>query len=221
MVSLLSPTVKRSITPRMDLAWGSTESAGLTGALSSNEMDQRVFRRHNEIYFGACVTQQSVDQLIRLTYEILDDESVRSSSVHREAGTITVMYHIASPGGYLGAAFKFVDFVKQLKHRKVRIVTVINSHAYSAATLMAMVADERRITQHATAMIHELFVGVSGKLTHLQSFLKYIQSSHDKMVALYQAHSKMTREEVETFMAKQTFFTSEEYLERGLVDHIV
>ena len=90
----------------------------------------------------------------------------------------------------------------------------------SAGTIMCIVADKRLITKHATAMIHELSSGRSGKFTHLMSYSKHLTDVHNILLNIYLEGSPNTKEELERILNTETWYNAQEYLDSGFVDEI-
>ena len=187
--------------------------------------DTDVYRSQNELWFNCSVTRESIDKLIKLVYSVIHDEKL---SAYRDNNELEIVLHIDSGGGVISSAFKFIDFMKQLKKKGVKWRTIINGHACSAATIIAVVADKRQITEHSYAMIHELSSVTWGSMTQLRSYQKHLDSVHDKLIKIYIDHAgekntddNTTKEEIEAIMNKETWFSAQEYKDKGFVDEVL
>jgi ATP-dependent Clp protease, protease subunit len=208
-----------------DFIWGNE-------MLHNKELKETdVYRCQNEIWFNYGVTTESIDKLIKLVYAVVHDEKL---SAYRDNNELEIILHIDSGGGLVSSAFKFIDFIKQLQKKKIKLRTIINGRACSAETLMAIVADKKQITEHSYAMIHELSSVTWGSMTQLRSYQKHLDSVHDHITQIYLKHNLLkkdsskqneegviTSEEIENIMNKETWFSADEYKKAGFVDEIL
>lgn len=188
----------------------------------SGVKDIHVYRTHNEVWFNHSVNDESINKLIKLMYEVVSDEKL---SAYRETVQKTeIILHIDSCGGSVKSVFKFIDFANLLRKKNVKIRTIINGFAASAATLMAIIGDEREITPHSYAMIHELSTVIHGRYTEIKSYTKCIDFLHAKILNIYKKHRNANADvksiNLEELLNKETWMDAEEYLKYGFVDRI-
>jgi ATP-dependent protease ClpP protease subunit len=198
-----------------DFIWG-----GSPAVLGHNHdiKEENLYRSQNEIWFSCDVKTLTINKLIKLMYAVIHDEHL---SAYREKGELEIVIHIDSYGGEVKAAFKFIDFVKQLQSKSVKVSTIINGAACSAATLMAIVGSKRQITEHSYAMIHELSSVVWGEYTKIKSYTHHLDTLHNQIVALYEKKCSLEKEAIQTLLEKETWFSAQEYLEKGFVDEVI
>lgn len=185
-----------------------------------------LYRSHNEIWFSTDIHSESINKLIKLMYEIIHDEKL---SAYRDDNGLEIIIHIDSGGGILSSTFKFIDFCKQLQKKNIRLRTIINGKACSAATLMAIVGNKRQITKHSYAMIHELSSATWGSMTQMRSYQKHLDYVHDQMIDIYLEHlsfinnenKKLERSDIESLLNKETWFSAIEYKNNGFVEEII
>lgn len=211
------------------LYWGGKEYSkeGKFEVLYSNIDSDDLYRERNEIWFSCCVSQKSINKLIKLIYEAIHDDKL---SAYKDAEDFfEVIIHIDSYGGHPGSAFKFIDFVEQLKKKKIKFRTIINGRACSAATLMAIVGNKKQITKHSYAMIHELQAVSGGYHTHIRSYQNYLNELQQQIVDTYNTYKNKTNDEeekvnidqIERWMAGETWFNAKSYLDIGFIDEII
>jgi len=197
-----------------DIVWGNEDVINMGKTVKESNL----YRSYNEIWFSCSVTNESINTLIKLMYEVLHDEKL---SAYRESSKeIEIVLHIDSPGGSVNSLFKFVDFVKLLKKKNIKLRTIINGRAASAATLMAIVGDVREITPHSHTMIHELSAVNHGYYTHMKSYSKHLDHCHAQIIDIYKKHIVDNKADIENLLLKETWLSAEEYLELGFVDKI-
>lgn len=195
--------------------WGASD----VSAYTFGSVTERVRAVNNEIYFVSVVDGQSIEALIKQINDVRATLATQSSSTLSKAERKSIVLYIDSPGGSLKDCFKFIDFVDIMKKtHDLRFVTVCTGMVASAATLMALVGDERYITENAICMIHELFGMSIGTYTHLSAGMKRLSMYHEKLVNLYCRHnSKLDRNTVNEMLRRETWFDANEYIEHGFV----
>lgn len=208
-----------------DLIWGDDNIENIDNSIK----DTSLYRSHNEVWFNCSINNDTINKLIKLMYEIIHDEKL---SAYRESSSeIEIILHIDSPGGCVRSALKFVDFVTLLKKKNIKLRTIINGYAASAATIIAIIGDSKEITPNSSAMIHELSSSFSGNYTHIKSYSKHLDFLHTKIVDIYTTHKNpqsghptpLEKKEdinIEELLLKQTWMNADEYLQIGFVDKI-
>ena len=199
-----------------DWYWGIPKATNefKTSSISEDE----IYRFQNEIWFSTTVNTKTTNQLIKLMHEALHDEKL---SAYREQNNLELILHIDSYGGVGKDAFKFVDFVQQLKTKKVKLRTIINGCACSAGTIMALCGDQRQITQNSYAMIHELASITCGSYTQLKSYAKHLDDIHNQIVKFYHDQTGMEIEKIRELLLKETYYTAAEYHAAGFVHNVI
>ena len=116
----------------------------------------------NHIYFYTAVTQRSACELVQHLRKL----NIRMQNQGVQFGTDPRIYlHINSEGGEVFAALAAVDAIR---NSVVPVTTIVEGCAASAATLMSVVGDERRIQRHAHMLIHQLSSDVWGKMAEIE-----------------------------------------------------
>lgn len=179
----------------------------------------RVKSLKNEIYFTSDVSADSIEALIKeMNTAIRASKDSKTGVLSRASSSSNrIILYIDSPGGTLKDCFKFIDCVEIMKRlHGVHLVTVCTGMVASAATLMAIVGDERYVTENATCMIHELFGGNIGTYTQLSSGMKRLSMYHKRILDLYERNnSTLTRDNIADLLQKETWFDAHEYVAMG------
>lgn len=182
---------------------------------SDDEEDIRVVQNH--IYFWCDVTKKSALDLTLKLNEVYN----KMRSLTLVGDPITPVYiHINSYGGDLDAALGVVDTMESLKVDGAKIVTIIEGNAASAATLISVVGNDRRIRPNAYMRIHNFSTGISGKKNELDEEYANLDKLEKIMIRVYKKHSNMNQTELEKQMAGEIDMTAEEAISKGLVDSI-
>ena len=101
-----------------------------------------------------------------------------------------------------------------------KIIAHIDGYAASAATFLAMAADEIEMASGAFFMIHNAWacaMGDSEDLLVTASLLKKIDAT---MVETYAARTQQTPEQITAWMDAETWFTAQEAVGYGFADRI-
>lgn len=181
---------------------------------------KNIYSIGEEIHFVDSISNKTIEIVIRKITKIINNKHKKYKD-GTEKLTITLI--ISSPGGSVDAILRFVDFISMVKkkYKYVEFKSIISGNAASAATIMAVVMDRRYMTTYATAMIHQLRSGTSGKYTELISYSKHLDYLHKVLIDIYLKHTNRTREQLEELLKNETWVSSSEYLEMGFIDEII
>ncbi|MHA1522833.1 MAG: head maturation protease, ClpP-related [Alphaproteobacteria bacterium] len=139
----------------------------------------------------------------------------RVSAALRSIGQRPVTVEINSPGGdYFEAATIFNQLVAHPGKVTVRILGL----AASSASLIAMAGDQIEIARNAQLMIHNAWVVVIGDRRELANANSWLTKIDTALAEIYAARSGQSVAEMATAMDQETFYTSAEAVEIGLVD---
>ncbi len=125
---------------------------------------------------------------------------------------------INSPGGDV---FDARAMATALRAHPARIVAHIDGLAASAASYVALAADEVEISEGAFLMIHNAWGVVLGNRHDLLEMALTLEKIDASIAADYQRKSGQDIATVQGWMDAETWFTAQEALEAGLVDRIV
>ena len=116
----------------------------------------------NHIYFYSEVSRIRMLELNRA----LEKVNLDLMKKNLEYGMTPPIYlHIHSYGGSVLSCFSTIDTILSLD---TKVVSVIEGAAASAATMISIVCDERRITPHSYMLIHQLSSGFWGKMDEIE-----------------------------------------------------
>lgn len=192
-----------------------------------------VYSIENELHFSGVVNKGTIEEAIKLIGTMVSKYLLEKNGKlqfnkndnKNDNKKLTITIIIDSPGGSVTSVLKFVDYVNMLreKYNFIEFVSILTGLCASAATIMAIVANKSYATKNAEIMIHELH-SADGyhSLTHLNSRNKNINDSHNKLTNIYleKIGNKLSREQLEQYLNKETWFTSSEYLDMGFIDGI-
>lgn len=153
-------------------------------------------------------------------YDDWTGSGVSAEAFAKEVSAITaprIRVRINSPGG---SVFDGRAIHAALKNHPAKVTASIEGLAASAATFIAMAADEVEIASGSMFMIHNAWTVAFGNAEDLLSTAALLEKIDGTLVADYVAKTGATAEQVRAWMAAETFFTAEEALAAGFVDRI-
>ena len=131
------------------------------------------------------------------------------------AGTIHL--HINSPGGDVFAARAMVA---AMQRHPANIIAHVDGLAASAATFLAVAADECEISEGGFFMIHNGWTCTCGNATDHLAAADLLGKVDDSIVSDYQKKTGTDAETVRDWMAAETWFAAAEAVESGFVDRL-
>lgn len=132
-----------------------------------------------------------------------------------EAGENDVIINLNSPGG---DAFDGISIFNRLKRHKGNVTIHVDGWACSAASIIAMAADELILELGAMLMIHEASTIVWGSKTDMRKEAEVLEQLEDGIIDIYMTKAKVAREEVRKKVDAETWFSAKSAVEFGFAD---
>lgn len=129
----------------------------------------------------------------------------------------TIHLRINSPGGSVFAA-RAIE--QALRDHPAKIVAHIDGIAASAATFIAMAADEIIMSKGALFMVHKAWTGCWGNSDDLKAEAELLDKIDSTLVQTYADRTGKTPEQIAEWMAAETWFTAQEAKDAGFADSI-
>jgi ATP-dependent Clp protease protease subunit len=132
-------------------------------------------------------------------------------------GVKALNIYVNSPGGDV---FEGQTIHSQLMRFQARKIMHVDGEASSAASLILMAGDERRIASGGMIMVHEpwgVSVGNADDMLHMAGTLQKLAGQY---AAEYSRVTKRDEDEMREMMRAETWMTAAEALELGFVDAI-
>jgi ATP-dependent Clp protease protease subunit len=133
------------------------------------------------------------------------------------AGDRAVHLHINSPGGDV---FEARAMAAAVVAHPATVTSHIDGLSASAATYLAMAANEVRMTDGGLFMIHNSWTMAWGDKSELRSTADLLQKIDGTIAADYARQTGKTLDEVVAWMDATTWFTAAEAKDAGFVDAI-
>lgn len=128
-----------------------------------------------------------------------------------------IRLHINSPGGEV---FEGIAITNLLRSHSARVVAVVDGLAASAASFIAVTADETVMGRHTQMMIHDGWGWCIGNAKDMHSTGDLLDHLSDNIAAMYAAKAGGTTEDWRELMLAETWFSAEEAVEAGLADRV-
>ena len=127
-----------------------------------------------------------------------------------------ISIYINSPGGYVHQGLAIYDIAKIIK---APIKTVCIGEAASMGFILMLMGNERYATKHSQFMVHEVSGYAFGKLTDMKVSVKHADHLQKCINDIILERTNIT--DIDYYMSKDTWLTSEECLELGVINKIL
>jgi ATP-dependent protease ClpP protease subunit len=173
----------------------------------------------NKIHFWADITAESCKILLDHILEIEQKYENILSSYYTNIDNLPVIeLYINSDGGTIIDALAIVDHILA---SKFKFVSIIQGSAASAATMISVVCDYRKIYKNAMMMIHEMSAGVRGRFSYMKDDMKCNDKLMNTIINMYIDHTKLDKKTLEMLLVKDIYWNADECLFMGLVDKVI
>lgn len=129
----------------------------------------------------------------------------------------TLICSINSPGGFLDEAQAIVSVMRR---QAARVVARIDGMAASAASIIAVAAEETVMPRNALMMMHNPWTLTMGDGLAHESAIEKLARDKTAIVSVYAAKSALEADEISAMMDAETWLSADEALEAGLIDRI-
>ena len=151
-------------------------------------------------------------------YDYWDDSGVtakRISAALRSLDGADVVVNINSPGGDVFEGLAIYNLLREYKgHVTVRVLGV----AASAASFIAMAADEIQIARAGFFMIHNACTGLWGNRNDLRETADFLEQIDDTIADIYHVRSGLSMDELKADMDKERWINGRDAIDSGFAD---
>ncbi|WP_299154504.1 head maturation protease, ClpP-related [uncultured Acinetobacter sp.] len=151
-------------------------------------------------------------------YDYWDDSGVtakRISAALRSLDGADVVVNINSPGGDVFEGLAIYNLLREYKgHVTVRVLGV----AASAASFIAMAADEIQIARAGFFMIHNAWTGLWGNRNDLRETADFLEQIDDTIADIYHVRSGLSMDELTADMDKERWINGRDAIDSGFAD---
>lgn len=151
-------------------------------------------------------------------YDYWDDSGVtakRISAALRSLDGADVVVNINSPGGDVFEGLAIYNLLREYKgHVTVRVLGV----AASAASFIAMAADEIQIARAGFFMIHNAWTALWGNRNDLRETADFLEQIDDTIADIYHVRSGLSMDELKADMDKERWINGRDAIDSGFAD---
>lgn len=159
------------------------------------------------------------DEATVYIYDVIDSYwGINAQDFAKEIAALsasTINVRINSPGGDV---FDAVAIKTALAQHKAKVVVHIDGLAASAASVIMLAGDEIRIVEGAFVMIHNAWSWAIGNAADMRKTADLLEKVDSQIATQYAKKTGAKLEQVQTWMAQETWFTADEAVENGFVD---
>lgn len=142
------------------------------------------------------------------------DDSVSAADIDNALKSINgdIVINLNSPGG---DAFDGIAIYNRLKKHDGKVTINIDGWACSAASVIAMAADELNMGMGSMIMIHEASTIVWGSKTDMRKEADVLDNLEDGIIDIYMTKANVEREEIRNMVDAETWFSAQKAIEIG------
>jgi ATP-dependent Clp protease protease subunit len=150
--------------------------------------------------------------------DMFSSEKLREDmEMMEEQGVKEIELSINSTGGEV---FQGFSMISSIMNTEMKTTAVVEGVAMSMASLIALSADQVKMTDYSIMMIHDPSNGTSDKnMTDKQKEL--ISKVKESLMTIYTNRTGMDKDKIDKMMSEETYLNSEEALEMGFVDEVI
>ncbi len=176
------------------------------------------FDRWNPAIKAADEGENTIGIYDPIGYDYWDDSGVtakRISAALRSLDGADVVVNINSPGGDVFEGLAIYNLLREYKgHVTVRVLGV----AASAASFIAMAADEVQIARAGFFMIHNAWTGLWGNRNDLRETAEFLEQIDNTIADIYHVKTGIGLESLSADMDKERWIGGREAVEDGFAD---
>lgn len=149
-------------------------------------------------------------------YDVIDESTAQKVKA-MVVGQLPLTVHINSPGGSVTDALAIYSILR--KHPG-RVTAIVDGLCASAATLVALAADEIVMAEHSLMMVHNPWTVASGDAEQMRKTADTLDVASREMVALYTERTGVSAEKIAAIMGAETWFNSYEAVDAGFAHRV-
>ena len=173
------------------------------------------------ILFQGYVGEDSVNLALSLLKRAYINANLIGLNYPEFRDKLTIKFIVDSGGGSIISGFRLCDGIKWYNNNtNVKVVGYANGMCASMAVPILLSCHEKYMTPNSTLMIHSLSSFSGGNYHQLQDMMKFYTDLQEKLTTYIANNSKIKEEKVRELMKRESYLTTEEALDYGLIDGI-
>lgn len=147
------------------------------------------------------------------------EDSVSASDIDNALKSISgdIVINLNSPGG---DAFDGISIFNRLKRHEGKVTINVDGWACSAASVIAMAADELIMGLGSMLMIHEASSLVWGTKGEMRKEADVLEELEEGIIDIYMTKAKVSRDEIRERVDAETWFSAKKAVELGFADKV-
>lgn len=133
----------------------------------------------------------------------------------KAAGDNDIIINLNSPGG---DAFDGISIFNRLKRHQGKVTIHVDGWACSAASIIAMAADELIMELGSMFMYHEASNVVWGTKTDMRKEANILEELEEGIIDIYMTKTNLSREEVRANLDAETWLSANKAVEHGFAN---
>lgn len=187
-----------------------------------NNNNNIIKRKENKIYLFGVIDEKTAFSTIAIINEICDElDSSKKEGI--ELGYNDIEIHLNSEGGIVYDALAIFDVIKKIE-RKFDIKIYCIGKIMSAALLILSAGTKglRFAGKNTTFMLHQVQTQTMGNQSDAENELKESKRLQNLYIELISKNSNLSKKDLSNIIqsGKNSYFTSKQALEMGLIDYI-
>lgn len=136
----------------------------------------------------------------------------------KATGQEEIQVRISSPGG---DAMQGMAMFHALRASGLRVTTVVYGVAASAASIVFMAGDVRRMPKNTNIMIHNVAGFAGGDADDLRAAANGLDAVYNSLRGIYMSRAGRSDKEMDTIMATDSWFDADAALKQGFATEVV
>lgn len=128
--------------------------------------------------------------------------------------------HINSPGGEVFEGIAILNALRGQRAKGRRVVSVVDGLAASAASFIAMAADEVVMARNSELMIHDAWGICIGNAEDMRELGSRLDHLSDNIASVYAEKAGGSTADWRTHMLAETWYSADEAVSAGLADRV-
>ena len=149
-------------------------------------------------------------------YDVIDAVTAQKVKA-MVVGQLPLTVHINSPGGSVMDALAIYSILR--KHQGY-VTAIVDGFCASAATIVALAADEVVMAEHSLMMVHNPWILAEGDAAHMRKTANTLDLASRELVAIYTERTGLSGEKVGAIMEAETWFNAYEAVEAGFAHRV-
>ena len=152
-------------------------------------------------------------------YDSIGGEGIMALDIIKELADADgdVDVHINSGGGSVSQG---IAIYNALKEHNGEVHVKVDGLAASIASVIAMAGDTVTMAEGSLLMVHLPWTMIAGNANDLRKEAEVLDQHMETLIDIYESNSPLSRQEIESMLAEETWLTAEEAYELGMITDI-